>query len=345
MEEAEKCGNFINNRYLNNAQYVQDIEKTIQHAINFEYFTGKKILILGAAGLIGSFLADCLIYAAGVGNVPMDIYVSSRRAENLEQRFGTEAGRLHFMEGDVTALETKEPFDIIVNAASAAHPAAFREKPVETMLANMLGTYRVLESAGKNPDCRVLYVSSGEVQEQIDHLSPRACYPVSKKAGETLCISYIQEYGTDIVIVRPCHTFGANFTPEDNRAASQFIASAAAGQDIVLKSAGGQMRSFSYVADCVSGILTAIACGQAGSVYGIASGEICSLRQFAGICAETAQRQVKFQEVSETERAEASPIQMQKIDNTELRRLGWQPCFTLSQGIEHAIRIRRDVWR
>lgn len=343
MGETVGGGQYNNNQYLHNTQYVQDIVKTIEHTVNLEYFIGKKILILGATGLIGSFLTDCLIYMAYTKNISLDLYVLSRSINRLKLRFGAETGRIHFVEGDVVTLETDVAFDIVIHAASAACPAVFREKPVETMLSNVLGTYRVLEAARKNPDCRVLYVSSGEVQEEIDHLLPRACYPVSKKAGETLCISYVQEYGTDAVIVRPCHTFGANFMTEDNRAASQFIARAAKGQDIILKSAGEQIRSFSYVADCVSGLLTAIACGQTGKVFGIASDEVYSIRQFAEICAGTVQRRVKFQEASEAELAETSPIRMQEIDNKELKLLGWSSCFSVREGIEHAIRIRKEL--
>lgn len=332
-------------RYLDNDLYFADVVKTIEQTGNVEYFTGKSILILGASGLIGSFLTDCLLYANRVQKMNLHIYAASRSRERLIERFGEERKSLRFVEGDVTTLEFNMPIDVIVHSSSYAHPRAFREKPVETMLANMLGTYRVLEIARRNPGCRVLYVSSGEVQEEVDHLTTRACYPVSKKAGETLCLSYMQEYNVEVMIARPCHTFGAHAMEEDNRITAQFIARAADDQDIIMNSAGSQMRSFAYVADCVSGLLTILTCGQAGKVYGVASDEVCSIRQFAEWCAGTVQRQVVFHEANGKELAEASPIKEQIIDNTELKLLGWIPGYSIEQGIKHSVNIRKCIGR
>lgn len=135
-----------------------------------------------------------------------------------------------------------------------------------------MGTQKALEIAKLNTDCRMLYVSSGEAQEEVDHLSVRACYPMGKKAAETLCISHYKEYDTSVIIARPCHTFGANVMESDNRATAQFIASAVKGRNIAMYSAGEQVRTFSYVADTASGLLTALAAGQSGAVYGVSPG-------------------------------------------------------------------------
>lgn len=329
--------------YLDNELYLTDIVKTIEQTKNFDYFNNKSILVLGATGLIGSFLTDCLLYANCIKNMDIHINAVSRNRKHLKERFGEESEHFHFKEGDVSTLEISTPVDVIIHAASHAYPRAFRENPVETMLANMLGTHRVLETARKYPGCRVLYVSSGEVQEEVNHLSARACYPISKKAAETLCLSYIQEYRTDVVIARPCHTFGANVTDEDNRATAQFIACASNHQDIVLKSAGEQVRSFAYIADCVSGLMTILSCGKTGQVYGISTDETCSIRQFAEKCAKSVQRQVIFRDANETEKAEASPIKEQIIDNIELKSLGWSPSFSIEQGIEHSVKIQQSM--
>lgn len=330
-------------RYLENELYLSDIRDTIGHTRNFDYFCGKKVLVLGATGLIGSFLVDCLTYAETERNLGLHVMAAGRSHERLKERFGEETDRLHFLESDVTQLDPDIPADVIIHAASPANPRMFREKPVETMLANMLGTYRALETARKNAGCRFLYISSGEVQEEINHLSTRACYPVSKKAGETLCLSYLQEYQVDVVLSRPCHTFGANSTGEDNRATAQFIGCASSGRDIVMNSAGEQVRSFAYVADCVSGLLTVLTSGEAGEVYGIATDETCSIRQFAEKCAETAGRKVIVRNPNEAERAEASPIKGQVVDNVKLKELGWKPAFSIEQGIRQSIIIQKDI--
>lgn len=329
--------------YLENEIYRADIEAVIASISGFDYFHSNRILVLGATGLIGSFLVDCFLHANSTRDMNIDIYAVSRNHRHLESRFGGETDKLHFVESDVTVLEIKDRMDIIIHAASHAYPRAFRENPVETMLGNILGTYRVMEIARKNPGCRVLFVSSGEVQEYVGHLSVRACYPVSKKAGETLCLSYMQEYGTDVVMARPCHTYGANVTQNDNRATAQFIASSVRSEDIVLNSPGTQVRSFAYVADCAAALLTILVRGQRGHVYGVAADEQCSIRQFAKQCADIANTQVLVHDANALEKAEASPIKEQIIENAELKELGWKPLFTMAQGIEHSIIIQRQV--
>ena len=339
--------------YLGNRLYLDDIKTALKQTIALEKLKGKRILVLGATGLIGTFLVDCLRYANVVMSMNMTIVAVGRSRERLVERFCNEeesccleSGWLQYIECDVTELDVDKlattgdtSVDIIIHAASGAYPKAFRETPVEVMLANFVGTHRVLELARKNPDCRVLYVSSGEVQEEVDHLSVRACYPMSKRAAETLCLSYLQEYGTDVVIARPCHTFGANVTKADNRATAQFIECAVQNRDIVLKSAGSQVRSFAYVADCVSGLLTVLTCGVAGAVYGVAAEEACSIREFAEMCAKAAGTRVVFAEGTAVEKAEATPIMQQIVSNEALRGLGWEPVYTVKGGIRNSVRI------
>lgn len=330
--------------YLDNAVYRSDIETAIGHVIGFENFYQKKVVIFGATGLIGSLITDCLIYANMVRNAGIVIYAVSRSIEQLKKRFGSEQTKyLNFMEADVTQIELEMKADYIIHAASYGHPSAFQEKPVEVLLSNVVGTQRVLALAKMNEGCRVLYVSSGEVQEQVDHLTVRACYPIGKKAAETLCISWLTEYGVEVVLARPCHTFGANMTKNDNRAAAQFLSSAAKGIHIQMYSAGEQLRSFAYVADCVSGLLTVLAAGEAGAVYGISSGECCTLRAFAEQCAVVGNCRVAIHTPTTAQQTEMSPIRKQLVDNSALIKLGWQPAFSIDEGIRRSIKIIREM--
>lgn len=331
-------------RYLDNSAYRKDIITAIEHTGNFEFFSNKKVLILGATGLIGSFITDCFLYADERMDAEITVYAVSRSINQLRNRFGTGCENyLNLIEADVTAMDIQVPFDYIIHAASYGHPKAFREMPVEVLLSNVMGTQRVLETAKRNVGCRVLYVSSGEVQEKVDHLTVRACYPIGKKAAETLCISYKEEYGIDVVMARPCHTFGANVTESDNRATAQFLLSAAKGTDIKMYSAGEQIRSFSYVADCASGLLTVLACGIAGTAYGISSGESCTVKEFADKCAVTGNCRVERYLPSEFEKVEKSPIKNQIINNNALVKLGWHPAYSIDGGIAQTVGIIRNI--
>ena len=91
--------------------------------------------------------------------------------------------------------------------------------------------------------------------------------------AENLCSSYWKQYGIESVIVRPCHTYGPCMTETDNRAHAQFFHNAIKGENIVLKSSGIQMRSYNYVADCVSALLSVLVQGNSGESYNLANPE------------------------------------------------------------------------
>ncbi len=122
-----------------------------------------------------------------------------------------------------------------------------------TLTGAISGMASVLELARACGARRALMVSTGEVygrgapedlpfreefEGAIDILSPRACYPMGKRAAETLCAAYRQQYAVDSVIARPCHIYGPTANARDNRASTQFLADAAAGRPIVMKSPG-----------------------------------------------------------------------------------------------------------
>ncbi|WP_230687693.1 NAD-dependent epimerase/dehydratase family protein, partial [Streptococcus pneumoniae] len=81
-------------------------------------------------------------------------------------------------------------------------------------------------------------------------MSVRSSYASSKRATETLCVSFASEYGIKIMIVRPGHIYGPSAKDSDNRVSSFFMTEAIAGRDIVIKSTGSQLRSYCYSLDC-----------------------------------------------------------------------------------------------
>ena len=96
-------------------------------------------------------------------------------------------------------------------------------------------------------------------------------------------------------------------------------------------SEGSQKRTFTYVADCVSGLLTILTKGEKGAVYGVSAGESCTVRQFAQQCGISGNCKVKRYEPIKTENKEASPIENQIVDNGALKALGWNPAFSIKK--------------
>ena len=168
---------------------------------------------------------------------------------------------------------------------------------------------------------------------------PRACYPEGKRAAETLCASYAAQYGVDAVVARLCHVYGPTFTASNSRADAQFIRKALAGEDIVMKSTGSQVRSFCYVADAVNALLTVLAVGEKGQAYNVANRRsVASIRQYAETLADIAGVRVVFDVPPEVEKAGYTRVTRAVLNPAKLEGLGWTPRYDLRQGLEATYR-------
>ena len=304
------------------------------------------ILVTGSTGLIGGCLVDLLMHYS-----QCNVYALGRNNQRASKRFNEyrENNRFHFLQHDICApLDLDIDFDYIIHAASNASPNFFQQQPVEVMRSNMEGLCHLVEYGIHHNMRRMVYVSSGEVYGEcsdsvftetssgyIDILSPRSCYPSSKRAAETLCTSYCQEYGCEIVIARPCHTYGPFFTESDNRVYAQFIRNVLRGENIVMKSLGQQYRSWIYVVDCAAAILLLLERGHSGEAYNIANEESnITIRQLAEKTAAIADRKVI---IDACEEGNTTPISHAVFSTQKLESLGWHPLFTIEEGLRHTI--------
>lgn len=320
----------------------------------WEKLSGCNILVTGATGLIGSCLVDMLM-----DNPHRDyqVYALGRNEKRAAARFSQyiEDSVFHFIQGDVTRpLESNVPFHYIIHAASNGSPNFFVNKPVEVMKSNLFGVANLMEYGLTHGIKRFLYVSTGEVYGQneaelldessygyVDILNTRSCYPSSKRAAETLAMCYAGEYGADVVVARPCHTYGPNFTESDNRVYAQFIRNVLNGEDIVLKSAGTQYRSWCYVEDCVAALLYILLKGKNGEAYNIADkNSVVTIRELAEMIARIAGRKVVIQVATENEKKEFTPIKHAVFDTSKLESLGWQVTGTMEEKLRRMIKTK-----
>ena len=318
--------------------YHDDINQIFYESLPWEKLSGTNILITGATGLIGSTLVDVLM-----SNPCRDysVYASGRNMERGQKRFEKylSLDSFRFIRYDVMMpLQSDVQFDYIIHAASNASPNTFSKNPVEIVKANILGVSNLIEYGMGHGMKRFLYVSSGEVYGEgdgrvmteeysgyVDCLNPRSCYPSSKRTAETLCVSYASEYGADVVIARPCHVYGPNFTESDNRVYAQFIRNILHEEDIVLKSKGEQVRSWCYVVDCVSALLYVLLKGASGEAYNIAdSNSVLTIRQLAEMLAEIGSCKVIMDIPSDIEKSVFNPVSKSVFSVDKLERLGWK---------------------
>jgi nucleoside-diphosphate-sugar epimerase len=322
-----------------------------------EALKGARVLITGATGLIGSCLVDALLLLNGARGTAIEVYAAGRSASGMGERFGAAANdpRFHYVPYDAAGpLSLDFEADYVVHAATSAHPLAYATDPVGILKANVIGTMNLLEALRSWGHGRFLLLSSGEIYGEnptlpegfseadagaIDTMRPRACYPEGKRAAETLCASYAAQYGVNARVARLCHVYGPTFTASNSRADAQFLRNALHGQDIVMKSAGSQVRSWCYVADAVSALLTLLLRGEAGQAYNVANRHAtASIREYAQTLADIAGVKLVFELPPELEKAGYTPISRAVLNPAKLEGLGWQARFALREGLEESYR-------
>ena len=333
------------------SSYKNDILQILQEDLPWKKLSGANILVTGATGLIG----DCLVETLMTNPVrDYHVYASGRNEKRARDRFKNYCDdvNFHFLKYDVLEpLQSDVNFDFIIHAASNGSPNFFAQKPVEVMKSNLFGVSNLMDYGLSHGMKRMLYVSSGEVYGEgdgrvfsedysgyVNCTTPRACYPSSKRASETLCVSYAAEYGVDVVIARPCHVYGPRFTEQDNRVYAQFIRNVLCGDDIVMKSTGEQFRSWCYVVDCVSALLYILLKGESGEAYNIADSDSnVSIRQLADIVAEIGKKRVIINIPDSEEKKGFNVVSKSVFSTNKIELLGWKPQTRIELGIKKTI--------
>ena len=223
------------------------------------------------------------------------------------------------------------------------------------MKTNLTGTMNLLEMIKDTAAC-FLYISTGEIYGNnadkpfteddfgmIDSKLVRSCYPESKRAAETLCMSYNHQYNIKANILRLCYVYGAAITNENSRADAQFLRNALNGEKIIMKSEGLQKRTYCYVADAVYAMLYVILYSKDSQVYNVANpNSIASIREYAETLSELAEESLQFEIPDEIEKQGYSKPLDSILDASKLMDLGWQPQYDLKTGLSHTLMIKKE---
>ena len=316
---------------------------------------GGRILVTGSTGLIGSCIIDVLLASNAIFGKKFEIFALGRSEEKLMRRFGADGG-LRFVVQDVTEPITTDGLDYIIHAASNADPRSYALYPAETVITNIQGAKNVLEYC-KGKTTRALFTSTFEVygkleQDEyeetqygiIDLNLIRSCYPESKRTAEMLFRAYADEYGVDCVIARLSSIYGPTMKQDDSKAHAQFIRNALAGENIVLKSKGNQVRTYCYVMDAVSGLLAVLFRGKTGEIYNVANeNSIASIAELAQTIADYAGTGVVFDLPDEVESKGFSKPQNCVLKTEKIKGLGWTGKYDLKAGISETMAILKEL--
>ena len=352
------------NLLYENELYMEDVNRIAELDLPWEKLSNKSILLSGATGMIGSFLIDVILEKNISKSLSCTVYALGRNREKAEKRFSKFAQDPHFV---FIPYDVKLPLvrddigtvDYVLHLASNTHPLQYSTDPIGTITTNVIGLQNMLEFAAEHHVTRFAFASSNEIYGEnrgdveffdenycgyIDSNTLRAGYPESKRCGEALCQAYKIQKGMDIVIPRLTRSYGPTMQMSDTKAISQFIKKGVAGEDIVLKSKGTQLYSYTYVADAVGGLLTILLCGESGEAYNIADeqGDIM-LKDLASIIAGISGKSVVFEIPDAVEAAGYSTATKARLDGSKLKRIGWTPSYTIESGIKRTIKILKAI--
>ncbi|MBO4571249.1 MAG: NAD-dependent epimerase/dehydratase family protein [Bacteroidales bacterium] len=350
-------------RLTDNQLYLKDLDAIVSAPfLPWDELKDVSLFISGATGMIGSCLVDAIMLNNRDFNLNCKVYALSRNRENARARFSEWADHplLQIIEGDVNdavPFPDGESVDFVLHLASNTHPVAYATDPIGTITANIIGTRNMLELAVRCKAKRFLFASSNEIYGEnrgdrelfdetylgyIDCNTLRAGYPESKRCGEALCQAYRSQCGLDVVIARLTRSFGPTLLSSDTKALSQFLKNGLNGEDIVLKSAGNQYYSYTYVADAVTGILTILLKGQNGEAYNVADSS-CDIRlkDLAQCIADICGTNVVFRLPDDIEAAGFSKATKARLDGTKLRTLGWRSMFSIETALERTLEMLR----
>ncbi|TFH22894.1 SDR family oxidoreductase [Candidatus Bathyarchaeota archaeon] len=322
----------------------QDLDK-IKSILKADTFVGKKVLITGGAGFIGSWLCDVLIRFGSEVTVVDDL--STGRMKNIDHLTGNPKFKL--IKSDVCKFKTEDKFEVILHIAGHASPDEYQQHPIETLQTSALGTENMAELARKS-DAMLLFASTSEVYGdaevvptpesywgKVNPIGPRSCYDEGKRFAEALLMAYNKQYGLDVRVPRIFNSHGPRLREDGlyGRALSRFIQQALTNQPITVYGNGKQTRSFCYVTDTVTGLLLLSSNEKAkGEVVNLGNTQEITILELAKKVKEITKckSNIEFHPLPKDDPKRRCP------DTNKLERLvGWIPNVSFEEGLKRTI--------
>jgi NAD dependent epimerase/dehydratase len=313
---------------------------------------GKRILVTGAGGFIGSHLAERLA-TLGAEVTALVHYNALSNWGNLDFAEQRVRDGIHVLAGNVEdgdfVMRAAEGMDVILHlAALIAIPYSYMA-PRSYVRANVEGTLNIVEAARRLGVARVVHTSTSEVYGTAlrvpideDHpLQGQSPYSASKIGADKVAESYFRSFGLDVVTVRPFNTYGPR---QSARAFIPTIISQALARPEIRLGALDPQRDMTYVSDTVAGfVAAATADGIAGETINLGTGTTHSIGDFAERILKLLRIEKPILTDSSRMRPANSEVKRLLSDNRKASKLlGWTPQVDLDDGLLRTIEFVRD---
>ena len=301
----------------------------------------RRVVITGAAGFIGSHLAEELLNrecsVVGIDNLLTGDQANIAHIKNRD---------FEFIKHDVTNyINVDGPVELVLHWASPASPIDYLELPIPTLKVGALGTHKALGLA-KAKNARFVIASTSEVYgDPLEHpqresywgnvnpVGPRGVYDEAKRFAEAMTMAYHRYHGLDTRIVRIFNTYGPRMRLTDGRAIPTFIRQALRGEPLTVYGDGSQTRSFTYVSDLIDGIWKLMN-APVNDPVNLGNPNEMSLLEMAELVVELtdSRAEVVFEPLP------VDDPQVRQPDITRAKQLlGWEPEVGLREGLMQTI--------
>ena len=327
-------------------------------------FSGKTILLTGAAGFLGSHFIHyfLLLNDSGALAKPCRVVAWDNFIRGIPPWLAPLQGRKDLVceTRDIVQKHPIEGVDFIIHAASIASPMFYRKYPIETMDANVIGLRHLLDAVVAKPVESFLFFSTSEIYGDPDPANiptketyrgfvsctgPRSCYDESKRYGETLCVNFALAYKVPVKIVRPFNNYGPGLKISDRRVLPDFYRDVLADRNIVLLSDGRATRTFCYIADAIAGYLRVLLCEHNGEPFNIGSeAPEISMRELAELVVKTSGKplKVEYQKSEDPKYLTDNPQRRCPSLEKSARMLGYRTRISMQEGLERTYRYYLD---
>ena len=325
----------------------------------FEHLDNKSILVTGATGFLTTYLCKCLLSCAEKYDIRL--FLQCRNREKAEKIYKAYLGNtpveilaFDLIRGNYPDMK----FDYVIHAASMASTKCFVETPVDVILPNVLGTYRLLELAKKTEAENFLFFSSNSIYGEggtdkeilsendygiVDPLGDRASYIESKRLAEQMCRAFYKQYGVNTNVIRITHTYGPTFDIEhDTRILPRVIKNLLEDNEMVIYKDPSAAAQYTYIADMIAAVLSILVKGTPGEVYNAGADELVKIDDAISWMIDASGKlnpSIKQIDIDDNYNfSRGKGVNDKKVSTEKLKSLGWRPLYAPKDGFVRMVR-------